>query len=68
MVLMPVLCPSCHSDRVITGGKTTAGQQHSPCQNAACPHYALPRDFLALRVRFLPYLMLLTRPSVTSTR
>ena len=46
MVLRPVLCPCCHSDRVITGGKTTAGQQHSTCQNTACPHYALPRDFL----------------------
>jgi hypothetical protein len=27
MVLMPVLCPHCHSDHVIKGGKTKAGQQ-----------------------------------------
>ena len=26
MVLMPVLCPHCHSDQVIKGGKTKAGQ------------------------------------------
>ena len=33
MVLMPVLCPHCHSDHVIKGGKTTAGQQRYKCQN-----------------------------------
>ena len=27
MVLIPVLCPHCHSDQVIKGGKTKAGQQ-----------------------------------------
>jgi transposase-like protein len=27
MVLIPVLCPLCHSDHVIKGGKTQAGQQ-----------------------------------------
>ena len=27
MVLMPVLCPHCHSNHVIKGGKTKAGQQ-----------------------------------------
>jgi hypothetical protein len=27
MGLMPVLCPHCHSDQVIKGGKTKAGQQ-----------------------------------------
>jgi|RhiMetdeSRZDD1v2_1073273.scaffolds.fasta_scaffold430250_2 hypothetical protein len=46
MVLMPVLCPSCHSDRVITGGTTTAGEHHAPCHNAARPHSALLRDCL----------------------
>ena len=37
MVLIPVRCPHCHSDRVIKGGKTKAGQQRYKCQNAACP-------------------------------
>jgi hypothetical protein len=46
MVRMPVLCPACHNDRVMTGGTITAGAHHSPCQNAACPHDALPRDGL----------------------
>jgi hypothetical protein len=27
MVLIPVLCPYCHSDQVIKGGKTKAGKQ-----------------------------------------
>jgi transposase-like protein len=27
MVLISVLCPYCHSDQVIKGGKTKAGQQ-----------------------------------------
>src|SRR5215470_414406 len=27
MVLISVLCPHCHSDQVIKGGKTKAGQQ-----------------------------------------
>jgi hypothetical protein len=27
MVLIPVLCPHCHSDQVIKGGKTKAGRQ-----------------------------------------
>ena len=29
MVRLPVLCPHCPSGQVITGGKTTAGQQRS---------------------------------------
>ena len=40
MVRMPVLCPHCHSDQVIKGGKTTAGQQRYKCQNTDCPHYS----------------------------
>jgi transposase-like protein len=40
MVLMPVLCPHCHSNRVIKGGKTKAGQQHYKCQNTNCPRYS----------------------------
>jgi transposase-like protein len=44
MVLMPVLCPHCHSDRVIKGGKTTAGQQRYKCQNPACPRYSFQLD------------------------
>jgi insertion element IS1 protein InsB len=46
MVLMPVLCPHCHSDQVIKGGKTTAGQQRYKCQNAACPCYSFQLDLL----------------------
>jgi len=34
MVRMPVLCPHCHSDQVIKGGKTTAGQQRYNCRFA----------------------------------
>ena len=40
MVRMPVLCPHCHSDHVIKGGKTKAGQQRYKCQNTDCPHYS----------------------------
>jgi len=39
MVLIPVLCPHCHSDHVIKGGKTKAGQQRYKCQNSGYPHY-----------------------------
>jgi len=46
MVLIPVLCPHCHSDQVIKGGKTKAGQQRYKCQNTACPHYSFQRDLL----------------------
>jgi transposase-like protein len=37
MVLISVLCPHCHSDQVIKGGKTKAGQQRYKCQNTDCP-------------------------------
>ena len=40
MVLIPVLCPHCQSDRVIKGGTTKACKQRYRCQNADCPHYA----------------------------
>ena len=33
MVRLPVLCPHCHGDQVIKGGKTTAGQQRYKCQS-----------------------------------
>ena len=46
MVLMPVLCPHCHSDQVIKGGKTKAGQQRYKCQNTDCPHYSFQLDLL----------------------
>jgi insertion element IS1 protein InsB len=46
MVLMPVLCPHCHSDHVIKGGKTQAGQQRYKCQNTDCPHYSFQLDLL----------------------
>ena len=44
MVLIPVLCPHCHSDQVIKGGKITAGQQRYKCQNTACPCYSFQLD------------------------
>jgi insertion element IS1 protein InsB len=46
MVLMPVRCPHCHSDSVITGGTTTAGTQRYKCLNATCPHYAFQLDLI----------------------
>ncbi len=46
MGLMPVLCPHCHSDQVIKGGKTKAGQQRYKCQNTTCPHYSFQLDLL----------------------
>jgi transposase-like protein len=46
MVLIPVLCPHCHSDHVIKGGKTKAGQQRFKCQHTACPCYSFQRDLL----------------------
>jgi transposase-like protein len=46
MVLMPVLCPHCHSDYVIKGGKTKAGQQRFQCQNTDCPCYSFQLDLL----------------------
>ena len=46
MVLIPVLCPHCHSDQVIKGGKTKAGQQRYKCQNTDCPHYSFQLDLL----------------------
>jgi len=35
MVLIFVLCPHCHSDQVIKGGKTKAGQQRYKCQKVS---------------------------------
>jgi insertion element IS1 protein InsB len=46
MVHIPVLCPYCHSDQVIKGGKTKAGQQRYKCQNADCSHDAFQLDLL----------------------
>ena len=46
MVLISVLCPHCHSDQVIKGGKTKAGQQRYKCQNTACPRYNFQLDLL----------------------
>jgi transposase-like protein len=46
MVLIPVLCPHCHSDQVIKGGKTKAGQQRYRCQHTACPRYSFQLDLL----------------------
>ena len=47
MGLIPVLCPHCHSDHVIKGGKTKAGQQRSKCQHTACPHSRFQRDLFS---------------------
>ena len=41
MVLIAVLCPHCHSDQVIKGGKTKAGQQRYKCQR----FYWIPGSF-----------------------
>ena len=46
MVRMPVLCHHCHSDQVIKGGKTTAGQQRYTYQNVACPHANFQLDLV----------------------
>ena len=46
MVLISVLCPHRHSDHVIKGGKTKAGQQRYKCQNTDCPHYSFQLDLL----------------------
>ena len=46
MVLIPVLCPHCHSEQVIRGGKTKAGQQRYKCQNTACPCYSFQLNLL----------------------
>ena len=40
MVLTPVLCPHCRSDRVIKGGTTKAGKQRYRCYHADCSHYS----------------------------
>ena len=44
MVLIPVLCPHCHSNQVIRGGKTKAGQQRYKCQNTDCSCYSFQLD------------------------
>jgi insertion element IS1 protein InsB len=44
MVLIPVLCPHCHTDQVIRGGKTKTGQQRYKCQNLDCPRYSFLLD------------------------
>jgi|SoiMetStandDraft_2_1073263.scaffolds.fasta_scaffold60976_2 insertion element IS1 protein InsB len=44
MILLPVLCPHCHSDHVIKGGKTKTSRQRYKCANPACPHDAFQLD------------------------
>ena len=46
MVLIPVLCPHCHSDHVIKGGTTKAGIQRYKCHNADCPHDSFQLDLI----------------------
>ena len=38
--------PPCHSDQVIQGGKTKAGQQRYKCQNPDGPRYSFQRELL----------------------
>ena len=40
MVFLPMLCPHCHSDHVIKGGKTKTGKQRYKCANPDCPRYS----------------------------
>jgi insertion element IS1 protein InsB len=44
MGLIPVLCPHCHSDQVIKGGKTQAGKQRYKCHNVDCCRYSFQLD------------------------
>jgi transposase-like protein len=44
MVLVPVACPSCHSDHVIKGGKTETGTQRYRCQQIDCSHRSFVLD------------------------
>jgi insertion element IS1 protein InsB len=44
MVLIPVLCPHCHSNQVIKGGKTKTGTQRYKCANPDCPRYSFQLD------------------------
>ena len=40
MVLIPVLCPHCHSDQVIKSGMTKSDKQCYQCQNKNYLHYS----------------------------
>jgi insertion element IS1 protein InsB len=42
-----VLCPHGHSDQVIKGGKTQAGQHRYTCHNSGCPHDSFPLHLLS---------------------
>lgn len=44
MAVIAVLCPHCHSDHVIKGGKTTAGKQRYRCLNEDCAHRSFVLD------------------------
>ena len=44
MAVIAVLCPHCHSDHVIKGGKTTGGKQRYRCLNSACSHRSFVLD------------------------
>jgi transposase-like protein len=45
MVLIPVCCPHCGSERVVKRGKTGDGKQRYLCQNEACSHRTFIRDY-----------------------
>ena len=44
MVLIPVLCPHCHSEQIIKGGKTETGKQRYRCQQSDCAHRSFVLD------------------------
>jgi insertion element IS1 protein InsB len=46
MVLLPVHCPYCQSDRVVKRGKSKSGQQRYLCQNEACAHRSFRLDYV----------------------
>src|SRR5262249_42952622 len=46
LVLLPVLCPRCHSDHIMKGGKTKAGIQRYKCLNVNCPYYSFQLDLI----------------------
>ena len=41
MVRLPGLCPHCHNDHVIKGGKIKTGKPRYTCAPPDCPRYAL---------------------------
>ncbi|KFI21249.1 IS1 family transposase [Nitrosococcus oceani] len=46
MVLLPVHCPYCQSDRVVKRGRSESGEQRYLCQNEACAHRSFRLDYV----------------------